>query len=53
MDEKEPGPLNRSDPDKANYSPNGVVGDPSKASAEKGRVLVEAMLEDVCAGVGE
>ena len=50
--EKTPGPFNRSDPTKANYAPNGVHGDPLKASAEKGHALIEAMFEDICKELG-
>ncbi|WP_172597732.1 creatininase family protein [Sulfuriflexus mobilis] len=42
-----PGPLNRNDPTQANYAPNGVYGDPRKASATKGHALVETMFEDI------
>ena len=31
-----------------NYSPSGVFGDARLASAEKGRVWLNALLEDVC-----
>jgi creatinine amidohydrolase len=41
-----PGPLNRTDPHAPNYSPGGSYGDPTRASAEKGRALVAAMLAD-------
>lgn len=47
LEEKRPGPFNRSDPAKANYAPDGIHGDPRKASAEKGHALLEAMLEDI------
>jgi creatinine amidohydrolase len=45
--EKRPGPFSRSDPAKANYAPDGVHGDPIKASATKGHALLEAMFEDI------
>ncbi len=41
------GPLNRTDPQAANYSPSGVYGDPRLATREKGERLVCAMLRDV------
>ena len=52
LTEKRPGPFNRNDPAKENYAPNGVHGDPLKASAEKGHALIEAMLEDICMELG-
>lgn len=45
--EKTSGPFNPSDPARENYAPNGVHGDPLKASAAKGHALIEAMLEDI------
>ena len=47
MTEKQPGPFNIDSADKPNYAPNGIIGDASKATAEKGRVLIQAMLQDV------
>ena len=44
---KQPGPLNRRDPQKPNYSPSGVIGDARLASVEKGKKLVEAILADL------
>ena len=41
------GPLNRTDPQAANYSPSGVYGDPRLATREKGEQLVGAMLRDI------
>ena len=41
------GMFNRTDPAAANYSPSGANGDPTLASAAKGRRLTEALLEDV------
>lgn len=41
------GPLIPDDPEAANYSPSGSWGDPTLASAEKGRKLVAAMEQDV------
>ena len=41
------GPLNRTDPHAANYSPSGVYGDPTLASVEKGQRLLAAMLADL------
>jgi creatinine amidohydrolase len=45
------GPFSRSDPDNARFSPSGVWGDPTLASADKGRRLLAAMLEDLLAMV--
>ncbi len=41
------GALKRNDASHPNYSPTGVYGDPCLASAEKGRQLTEAMLDDL------
>ncbi len=41
------GPLRRNDDHDANYSPAGVIGDPTLASPEKGRKLLTAMLNDI------
>jgi creatinine amidohydrolase len=41
------GPFNRTDPQAPNYSPSGVYGDPTLASAAKGRRLLHAMLKDI------
>lgn len=41
------GPLRRDDDLDPNYSPAGVVGDPTFASREKGRMLLAAMMNDV------
>ena len=43
------GPLNRTDPHAANYSPSGVYGDPTLASVGKGQRLLAAMLADLLA----
>ena len=40
----------RSDPGHAQYSPDGVYGDPTRASREKGEILLRAILEDLLAG---
>lgn len=40
------GLFNRSHPEQANYSPDGVNGDPSTANKEKGEVLLKALHED-------
>ncbi len=42
-----PGPFRREDAADTNYSPSGVYGDPTLASAEKGWRLLEAMLKDL------
>lgn len=44
---KQPGSLNRKDPQKPNYSPSGVIGDARLASAEKGKQLIDAILADL------
>ena len=43
------GPFSRNDPDNPCYSPSGVWGDPRLASAEKGRRLLAAMVNDLLA----
>jgi len=43
----EQGAFNRSDPGAPNYSPSGVNGDPTLATAAKGERLIAAMREDV------
>ena len=40
-------PFHRDDPACPGYSPSGVYGDPTLASAEKGAVLLDAMLADI------
>ena len=45
------GPFSRSDPDNSRFSPSGVWGDPTLASADKGRRLLAAMVEDLVAAV--
>ena len=42
-----PGPMQRADPARANYSASGVIGDPTAATATQGRALLEAMVEDM------
>jgi len=41
------GPFSRSDPQAPNYSPSGVYGDPTLASAGKGQRLLNAMVADI------
>ena len=41
------GLFNRSDPAAPNYSPDGVNGDPTRATRAKGEQLVAALIEDV------
>jgi creatinine amidohydrolase len=41
------GPLSPDDPKSPNYSPSGSFGDPTLASAEKGRKVLAAILEDL------
>ena len=45
------GPFSRSDPDNPRFSPSGVWGDPTLASADKGRRLLAAMVEDLLAAL--
>jgi creatinine amidohydrolase len=42
-----PGPLSPDDPSSPNYAPSGSFGDPTLASADKGRRLLAAILEDL------
>jgi creatinine amidohydrolase len=42
-----PGPMQHSDPQGANYSQSGSIGDPAAATAEKGWALLAAMLTDI------
>jgi creatinine amidohydrolase len=42
-----PGPLSPDDPTAPNYAPSGSFGDPTLASAEKGKRLLAAILEDM------
>ena len=41
------GPLVRNDKSHPNYSPDGVYGDPTLATKEKGELLLAAMLKDI------
>jgi creatinine amidohydrolase len=43
------GPLRRHENQDPNYSPAGVIGDPTLASREKGRMLLAAMMNDITA----
>lgn len=45
------GRFNRTRSDAPNYSPSGVNGDPTLASAEKGALLLEALIDDVVTAV--
>ncbi len=47
-----PGPLQRTDRGRPNYSPSGVVGDATGAESGKGRRVLDAILEDVADAVG-
>lgn len=49
----ERGVLRREDKGDVNYCPSGVTGDPSFASADKGKVLAQARLEDLRAAVNK
>ncbi|MEM8844296.1 MAG: creatininase family protein [Pseudomonadota bacterium] len=41
------GPLNKSNPDKPNYSPSGSMGNPTFASHNKGEKVLAAIIDDV------
>src|SRR5262245_2231207 len=41
------GPLSPDDPKSPNYSPSGSFGDPTLASAEKGKAILEAIVADL------
>jgi creatinine amidohydrolase len=41
------GPLSPHDPNAPNYSPSGSFGDPTLASAEKGRTVLAAIVTDL------
>jgi creatinine amidohydrolase/Fe(II)-dependent formamide hydrolase-like protein len=45
------GLLNRTDPLAPNYSPDGVNGDPGRATHAKGEQLLDAMLRDVIGAI--
>lgn len=45
------GPFSRSDPGNSRFSPSGVWGDPTLASASKGRRLLAAIVDDLFAAV--
>jgi creatinine amidohydrolase len=44
---KATGPLQWHDPQAPNYSPSGIIGDAQRASADKGRRILDAMLQDL------
>lgn len=46
VDTKVAGPLERVDTNHPNYCPSGSIGDPTNASVEKGRKLLDAILKD-------
>jgi creatinine amidohydrolase len=46
-----PGPLTRDSDVEGTYSPTGAWGDPTLATAEKGRLLVEGIVEHVVAAI--
>jgi creatinine amidohydrolase len=46
-----PGPMQHADPNGANYSASGSIGDPRAATAAKGNALLDAMVEDMTAAV--
>ena len=47
-----PGPLTPTDAQSPNYAPSGSFGDPTLASAAKGRFFVEAILDDLREAAG-
>lgn len=46
---REPGPLYREPEGIVGYSPSGVIGDPTRATREKGEAILQAMAADVVA----
>lgn len=46
---REPGPLFREPEGVVGYAPSGVIGDPTRATREKGEGILRAMAEDVAA----
>jgi creatinine amidohydrolase len=46
-----PGPMQRHDPGAPNYSRSGVIGDPTRATPEKGEALLAAMMADLTQAV--
>jgi creatinine amidohydrolase len=48
LDTKVAGPLQPVGSEHANYCPSGSIGDPTHASAKKGKLLLDAMLADTC-----
>lgn len=44
---KRPGPLNRTQPAEPNFSPNGIIGNPTVASVQKGKAFVQAICQDI------
>lgn len=48
-----PGRWSHTDPESASYSPPGIFGDATEATAAKGAALVSAMLEDLEAALAE
>lgn len=51
LDTKVAGPLQPLNSEHANYCPSGSIGDPTRASAEKGKLLLDAILADTCEAV--
>ena len=50
--ENRPGPLTRrADSPRGTYSPTGAFGDPTRATVEKGRIVVEATVQEICAHI--
>ena len=41
------GPLQWRDPQAPNYSPSGIIGDAQRASADKGRRILDAIVQDL------
>ena len=48
-----PGPMQHTDPNGANYSASGSIGDPTAATATKGAAILQAMVDDITATVDE
>lgn len=47
MERKVAGPLQRENPRQANYCPSGIIGDATGATAEKGKMLLNAIVTDI------
>ena len=48
LEDIQKGPLNPHDPTRPNFCPSGSMGNPTLATANKGRKLLDAILVDIC-----